>query len=177
MMLVKTIRQRLRDMSTLKDTGLLAERIAHDIGESLVGAEHWVLAAIELADGTARLAFSRVGADAHGLRPAISQQYADALRVVGIDATALTESTSAPTVSAQRTITFQAQASTNALFAQFAKDQRINNRAPFMGATVIQAAASLTKGTLPRALSAMGVDAPALSDAAGQIIAERSSDG
>jgi ClpA/ClpB-like protein len=50
------------------------------------GAEHLLLAALELPDGTARRAFERVGADPNALRQAIEEQHAEALCAVGIDA-------------------------------------------------------------------------------------------
>ncbi|MBJ7457247.1 MAG: peptidase, partial [Thermoleophilia bacterium] len=62
-----------------------AEADALATGEELPGAEHLLLAALDLEDGTARRAFTAVGADAAGLRDAIAGQHADALRAIGID--------------------------------------------------------------------------------------------
>lgn len=174
MKLLKKVRQRLRDMSTLKDTGLLAGQIADEMGEDLVGAEHWLLAALELPDGTARLAFERVGADADHLQAAIAQQYEDALSNIGIETSGLYIPENIAGLSTKNRSTFQAQASCNALFAIMTNEERIDDKAPFMGATIVQAAPYLEKGTVPRSLQAMGIDRKTLSITAEQIIDERS---
>jgi hypothetical protein len=62
-----------------------AERLAQESGETLPGAEHLLLAALALPDGTARRAFERLGVDPDGLPSAIASQHADALRTVGIE--------------------------------------------------------------------------------------------
>jgi len=174
MNILTRVTNRLRDMNCLKNTGLKAEEIAHEMGEDLVGAEHWLLAALDLPDGTAGLAFERIGADASGLRAAIEQQYDDALRELGIQTEALNIPEHLGAANRKKKpIIFQAQASTNALFARFAEEIKNNKKSPFMGATVVQAAGRLTKGTLPRALHTMGIDGDMLSAAAAEIIAER----
>ena len=85
---MRLIKTRFTDMRTIRTLLEGAEAEAGRAGESTPGAEHLLLAALELPDGTARRAFERVGADPSALRQAIEEQHADALRAVGIDADA-----------------------------------------------------------------------------------------
>lgn len=175
MKLVQKIKRRLGDMRTLKDTGLRAELIASEMGEALVGAEHWLLAALELPDGTANLSFSNAGADASLLRAAIAQQYQDALNDIGIDTAQLALSSAGDNTPEKPIVTFSAQESCKALFAIMADQDRFATESPrFMGATVVHAAAGLERGTVPRSLRAMGIDRQALQKAAEHIIVSRS---
>ncbi|HEV7305804.1 Clp protease N-terminal domain-containing protein [Ensifer sp.] len=50
------------------------------------GAEHFLLASLDLPDGTARLAFEKAGIEPDAQRAAIERQYADALSAVGLRA-------------------------------------------------------------------------------------------
>lgn len=81
----KSIRQRFRDMKTIKNLCFEAERIANIDGHKEPGAEHFVLSALALPDGTARKAFARISANPDQFHVAITQQYEDALRNVGIE--------------------------------------------------------------------------------------------
>jgi len=84
--MLQRIRQRLNDMRTLHRLCTRAEHHARARGQPQPGAEHFLLAAIELPDGSARRAFARVGADPDALPAAIEQQYRDALAQIGIGA-------------------------------------------------------------------------------------------
>ena len=181
MRIVRKIRQRLRDMRSLKETGLRAEQIAIEMGETLVGAEHWVLAALEMPDDSARRAFERINADHHLLRDALQKQYRDALESIGIDAAALAIPEGAGTPAPTEPEDFQgfkAQASTRALFAQMADDGHSNaplSEVPaFSSAIVVHSASKLDRGSLPRALETMGVNREALRSAAAAVISELS---
>ncbi len=79
------IKQRFNDMGTIKALCERAEHHALQDQQREPGAEHFLLSALDLPDGTARRAFARVGADASDLPPAIARQYAEALRPLGLD--------------------------------------------------------------------------------------------
>src|SRR5918998_924166 len=79
------LRNPVRDVRTIKLLLEGAESEARAAGEAQPGAEHLLLAAIELPDGTARAAFAAAGADADALRPAIAAVHAGALRAVGVE--------------------------------------------------------------------------------------------
>lgn len=84
--MLQRIRQRLQDMRTLRQLFTRAEHHARAQGQPRPGAEHFLLAAIELPDGTARRAFEHIGANPDAIPAAIEQQYRDALAQVGIQA-------------------------------------------------------------------------------------------
>lgn len=64
---------KLRDARTIKTLCERAEVHALRDQQQKPGAEHFLLAALDLEDGTARLAFSRAGAAPEGLHTAIEQ--------------------------------------------------------------------------------------------------------
>ena len=89
----ETIKQRFRDMSTIKSLCLAAEQHANTDGRKEPGAEHFVLAALESPDGTARKAFEHIRVDPNSFRAAIAQhgEAVRALRAMGADPKALAD--------------------------------------------------------------------------------------
>src|SRR5918992_3618396 len=86
MIMFSGIKTRLSNVRPIKTLCESAENYALKDQQRQAGAEHFLLAAIDLPDNTARLAFREVGADAAAFRDAISAQYGEALRSVGVDA-------------------------------------------------------------------------------------------
>ena len=152
------IKKRFRDMGTIKALCEGAERHANLAGQKEPGAEHFVLAALDLPDGSARRVFERVRADPDGYRAAIAQQYENALRNVGI---ALPEGAAGfadAAAIASGPKLYSGQPSAQALMRHLADQEK--NGAPLLGAHVILAATDSQYGVAVRALQAMGV-APA----------------
>ena len=83
----------VRDARTIKQLLEGAEAEATRAGEPQPGAEHLLLAALDLPDGSARRAFAAAGADPDALRDAIAAQRhgtaARALAALGVDRDAL----------------------------------------------------------------------------------------
>ena len=154
-------------MRTIKKLLTDAESEARAMGVAEPGAEHLLLAAIGLPDGSARRAFERAGADPDALRAAIVDEQAEALVAIGFEAEQA-RSLSAPTpldppggrgvyraaVSAQEA--FQAAS------ALAAKDGRFR----LSGAHVVAAVAGMEHGTAARVLEVLGVDRESLANAA-----------
>lgn len=167
----KTIRQRFRDMGTIKALCFEAEKLANAEGQEEPGAEHFVLSALTLPDGTARKAFLRMHADPDNFRAAIAQQYEDALQNLGIalphDAEIPGEATTIPTSKGP----YKAQPSAQALMqtltqGNMVKEQKADSTAPLLSAHVLLAATSAQYGVVARALRVMGIDSASLADAA-----------
>jgi ATP-dependent Clp protease ATP-binding subunit ClpA len=156
------IRQRFRDMKTIAALCTAAEQYANTSGQREPAAEHFVLAALELPDATARHAFARAGVDPAGFRDTIEQQYRDALQIAGIEPGASFNSASPVQTSNGM---YQAKASAQALMQMMAEIQRESSE-PLLGAHVLVAAAKPTYGTVSRALRSMGVEAAAIAGAA-----------
>lgn len=80
-------------MSTIKALCLAAEQHANTDGQKEPGAEHFVLAALESPDGTARRAFEDIRVDPNGFRAAAAQHgvAVRALRAMGAEPKALAD--------------------------------------------------------------------------------------
>lgn len=167
------LRHRLRDMGTIKALCEGAEAHARRAGQDQPGAEHFVLAAIDLPDGTARSAFARVGAEATGFAAAIERQHQEAVAALGLEP----ETWPAPPAGAAAAPAaglYRAQPSGDALLQALARERERAGEIPLIGAHVLAAALSAERGITARALQAMGVDRPALrAAAAGEITAYR----
>ncbi len=161
MKLPKTVRN-VQTISALLKT---AEAEALATGEELPGAEHLLLSALALEDGTARRAFAAVGADPDRLREAIAAQHAEALRAIGIEplADGMLDPSGAP-APARRA--YRASPSGQAALHAAVDLHKRHKGSRLLGAHVVAAVADMEHGTGPRALRAMGIDPPALADAA-----------
>lgn len=159
----RVLKQRIADMRTISFLCRTAERYANADGQKEAGAEHIMLAALDLPDGTARKAFVRAGADPDQFRTAIAQQYGDALASVGIDAAALGKLHGAV---APEPGLYQAKPSVGKLMQQLAARTKTSAAEPLLGAHVVAAGASAQQGVAMRALRRMGLDAQALVAAA-----------
>jgi ATP-dependent Clp protease ATP-binding subunit ClpA len=140
-----------------------AERLARDSGEELPGAEHLLLSALALPDGTARRAFGRLDIDPDGLPAAITANHVAALQAVGIDAggvAALDE----PAPSGRGV--FHATPSAQAVFRRAVELSGSPRPRRLLGAHVVVAVTEMEHGTAARALRLMGVDRGKLADAA-----------
>lgn len=167
----KSIRQRFRDMKTIKTLCFEAEKMANVDGHKEPGAEHFVLSALALPDGTARKAFVRISANPDQFRVAIAQQYEDALRNVGIGLSHDVAAKSAATPIPTSTGPYKTQPSTQNLMHTLTREimvkyQKENSAAPLLGAHVILAACAAQHSVAIRAFRAMGIDTAKLVDAA-----------
>ena len=162
----RRLKLRVRDMGTIKTLCLGAERHAQQSGEDMPGAEHFLLSAIELQDGTARRAFERLGADPSALRMAISAQYDAALRGIGLDPGGVRADNNDPGPVPSNHRIYDAQPSGQAVMKELAARKGKDKDTPLLGAHVVAVVASMKLGVAARALRAMGVDPEALCAAA-----------
>lgn len=158
----------VRDMRTMNALIGAAEAEAHRLGDRETGAEHVLLAALELPEGSARRAIARAGADPADLRGAIVRAHAAALAAVGIDpgAAAGTADDGPAAAPARRRRPVQLTANGRIVFRQATELARREPRGRLAGAHVVLAAAALEHGTAARALAALPVDRDALAAAA-----------
>jgi ATP-dependent Clp protease ATP-binding subunit ClpA len=152
------LRQRVRDMRTVSALCQGAERHANAEGQHEPGAEHFLLAALELPDGTARRAFERVHSDPSRLRQAIKQQYEQALHHLGFNTTGLDEgdddAASIPTTTGLYRAAPSGQAIVQALQALRGRDPH----KPLLGAHVVELVADMERGVAARSLQGMGIE-------------------
>lgn len=154
---LRRLKLRISDIKTINALFTGAEDHANQMGEEKPGAEHFVLAALDLPDGSARRALVQVGADPDQYRSAIEQQYRDALAKVGISADDLTS-----TPISHRDKIYKAKASADDLIQQLHKQRKAYKDTPLQGLHVLEVVTSMQQGAAIRALRGMGVDADVL---------------
>ena len=163
----KRFRQRLKDMATIKQLSLEAEKIARSNGKPLPGAEHFVLASFNLPDGTGQSAFLRLGLAPEDFVCAIQKQYTLALETLGM--TTLTSGLPPePLPETPRPAIFKAEASGQALMQYLFQETKVSKAeiTPLLGAHVLLAASNLQYGITPRAFHVLGLSAEVLRSAA-----------
>lgn len=155
------LKQRWQDMRTIADLSKDAERRALQAGQQHPGAEHYALAALDLADGSARRVFQRIGADPEAYRAALANRHAEALSAMGLDAA---DAVARPTPAVAGKL-FDAQPSGQALMQTLPEVQR-RLPAPLCGAHILLVVAGMRLSAAGRALGAINVDPQALGRAA-----------
>jgi ATP-dependent Clp protease ATP-binding subunit ClpA len=142
------------DMATMRSLLEAAEQESTAMGEAEPGAEHVVLAALGLPDSSARETLAELGADASGLRRAISEVHARALGALGFDQVPDPLPTPRPTGRGL----YRAKGSTRDLLKATAEAKRALGARHFVTAHVLVGAATLERGTLPMALARLGIE-------------------
>lgn len=161
----RKLQQRFRDMKTIKQLCEQAEQHARDSGQKEAGAEHLVLAALDLPDGTASAAFARLGVNGRQYKEAIAQQAADALQGIGVQVDSSALPGTQPLAATATGMLYQAQASAQSLMRALAAQNKPADVA-LLGAHILLAACSAQYGVAIRAMRAMGVEPTRLATAA-----------
>ncbi len=151
----KRIRLRIQDMKTISKLISGADEQARIRGEEKPGAEHFLLSALNMPEGSARRVFERVGADPDKFHEAIGKQYSDALKSVGIDVKSIDNE---PEPVEIETIFHNAQPSGQAVMKKLYALKKKDKDRPLLGAHVVGVVASMEHGVAARALRAMEVD-------------------
>ncbi len=158
-----TLRQRWKDTRTIMTLSLEAEKRALQEGQQHPGAEHYLLAALDLPDGTARRVFARLGADPDAYRAALASRHQAALAAMGMSTTPRAGDVSAPPLKA--TALFDTQPSGQTLMRTLPElQQRLP--APLCGAHIVLATANMAHSAAGRAFKSIGIDLQALGSAA-----------
>lgn len=158
----------LNDMRTIKQLLTDAERIAREMGEEEPAAEHLLLAAMVLPDGSAERALGKMGVDAERLRAALVEEQADALVSVGVPReTADRFAAPEPLGPGGAPILYGARPSAREAFRS-AGDLARSAKQRLAGAHVVAAVATIERGTVARVLERLGVDRGRLADAAAE---------
>jgi hypothetical protein len=90
--MLNKLTQTLRDMGTIKTLCEAAERVANAEQQSAPGAEHFVLAALELGDGSAARVFDKLAISAERFRDALRDLHREALVAAGVSAAQINSS-------------------------------------------------------------------------------------
>ncbi|SEL52626.1 Clp protease N-terminal domain-containing protein [Rhodococcus maanshanensis] len=158
------ITRALRDMRTMKQLFAETEAEADRLGDQNPGAEHLLLAALSLPDGSAQRVFDREGVSRDALRDAIARVHEDALTAAGLSETgrsgALPGALERPRTGPLR-LTEPAQAAFRRATALAKSERR-----PIAGADVVVGVAELEHGTAARTLELLGISRPRLIESA-----------
>ncbi len=163
----------LRDMRTIKQLLTDAERIARDMGGEEPGAEHLLVAAMGLPDGSAVRALGTFGVDADGFCAALLEEQAEALVSVGLPReTAERLAAPEPLGAGGGPRLYAAGPSAREAF-RTAGDLARSAKQRLAGAHVVAAVATIERGTVARALERLGIDRGELAEAATRELAVR----
>ncbi len=155
--MLKAMRRRFKDMRTISQLSVGAEKIAHESGDDKPGAEHFMLAAFDLSDGSAKRVFEHFDVDRDTLVSAIDTQYEQGLRHIGIEPDQLSTDATAVEPVRHRRLSYQAQPSVTTLFKQLYAEHQTLRSAPLSGALVVAAVAKLEHGVTSRMFRDMGI--------------------
>ncbi len=139
------------NMRTLKDMFNRAEGFALSDQKTRPGAEHFLLAAIDMPDGKARAIIVDEGGDPDQISTAIAAQYQDALSEVGVQTATSTESKTQP----KPTVIYSAAESGKDVIQYMSKAKKSG---PLSSADLLSAIAAQEEGIAIRALRKLGVD-------------------
>lgn len=162
--MLRKLRSRAAAMKTISQLLREAEEIARRSGLARPAAEHLVLAALELPDGTARRVFERLGATGDDFGAALQAQETDDLGQIGIHAPDSRINAELPAPTAPTGV-YRSEPSAEQLF-QLAGDDARGEGGTLLGAHVLRAAAALEHGPTARAFGRMGIDPSELHEAA-----------
>ena len=158
-------RSALTDITTINALLTGAENEARQCGQTLPGAEHLLISALALPDGTATKTFERVGADPDQFRTTVSSLRVAALCSLGhssADSTLPATGLPPAKTSAQRAFQIAVQLS------------KATKPSQLRGAHVILAICQMEHGTSAQALSSMGIDRAKLRAAAVEELSAKS---
>lgn len=154
----KRLVRRIHDVRTIRTLCAAAEGHANAEGKQEPGAEHFLLATLDLPDGTARRALQRVNADPSSVQQAIVGQYKDSLGQLEVHSAdvdgVMDEAMPVP----EKPKLYRASASGQLLMQHLAAQRANEADTPLLGAHVLVALAQLRSGVAIRALHRMGVD-------------------
>ncbi len=153
--MLKRLGWRLRDMRTVSRLILGADEQAHMMGERESGAEHFLLSALNLPDGTARRVFDRIGIDPEKFKSAIKKQYSDALSSIGVDAAFLEEE---PETVTSKQILHHSKPSGQAVMKELYSLKKHDKDRPLLGAHIVAVIAKMKHGVVARAFKTLCID-------------------
>jgi ATP-dependent Clp protease ATP-binding subunit ClpA len=155
--LIKPLKRIKQDMKNISVLCLDAERHAHSNGEEKPGAEHFLLAALELPDGSAKRVFDRLDIDPAGINQAIKNQHIDALHNTGLDDESIVENLNCTEITNQKLKLYDTTPSGQAVLQSLYQLNK-KRKTPLIGAHVLEVIASMKYGIAARTLTAMGID-------------------
>jgi ATP-dependent Clp protease ATP-binding subunit ClpA len=151
---LKRIKQDMKNISVLCQE---AEKYAHINGEEKPGAEHFLMAALQLPDGSAKRVFDRLDIDPLDINQAIKAQHVDALHNTGLDDESIAKNLEYTEITNPKLKLFDTTPSGQAVLQNLYQLNK-KRKTPLIGAHVLEVIASMKYGIAARTLTAMGID-------------------
>ncbi|ASI68624.1 hypothetical protein BA022_08715 [Diaphorobacter nitroreducens] len=168
--MLRTIARRFKIMRTISALCTSAENHALADGQRQPGAEHFLLAAFDLPDGTAQRIFEHFHRGAEDTRKAIALQYEVALQGIGIDTEVSSTLLRPPENIRQSSRLYKAQPSGQAVLEGLVQLKKEDGDQPLLGGHVLLVISRMQQGVAARALRTMGIDSAQLEkEAQGEI--------
>lgn len=155
----KRIKLRIQDMRTISKLISGAGEEARASGEKAPGAEHFLLSALNLPDGSAERVFYQMGIDADTFRDGVAQQYDEAFNQINIDDGTLVSEIEQVEV---KWMFQSSKPSGEAVMEQLHTLRKSDTSKPLMGAHVVAVVASMNHGVAARAFRSIGIDSGSL---------------
>ena len=152
------LKQNFRDMGTIKTLCEAAERIANAEQQKAPSAEHFVLAALELPDGSAARVFRKLGLSAETFHEALRELHRAALSAAGVSKEQILGSERSVPPLPQPGDIYRATPSGDAVLKGLAALRKRGVTAPLTGVHVLEVVAAMQHGPTARAFNLLGRD-------------------
>lgn len=156
--MLKKLTQTLKDMGTIKTLCEAAERIANAEHQKAPGAEHFVLAALELPDGSAARVFGKLGISADDFAGALREAHRAALRTAGVGSEGIAGAERDVPPLPQPHGVYNAAPSGEAVLKGLAALRKRGVTGALLGVHVLEVIIAMQHGTTSRAFKLLGRD-------------------
>ncbi len=157
---------KIADVRFMAELFPVADAHAARLGDGPAGAEHLLLAALDLPDGTGRAAFRAAGLDPDGFETALVSQHREALAALGEPGLDTLDAQLDDAVAATGAPMSGKSSPSGREMFRVVVDRLRAEHSQLTGAWFVLVASEQTAGTVARALDAMGADRTKLADAA-----------
>lgn len=161
---IRNIKTKIEDMKTISKLCLDAEKYANQYGEKKPGAEHFMLASLDLQDGSARKVFKRLDINPDAINQAIKDQHIEALANIGIVQKGGRFNVEPLETMKSSTKLYDTKPSGQTVMQRIYQNNKARNT-QLIGAHVIEVISSMEYGVAVRTLQTMGIDFIALKSA------------
>lgn len=168
--MLTTLKRHFQDARTLTTLCKTAEDLARQLGRKAPASEHFVLAAFELTDGTARDTFRLLGLDKSDFSAAIETQRVHALATVGVTVSVPLTATANQDLLPPKNKLYHAEPSGQSLVQRLAESRHTRKGRELLGADVLLAAAQEVNSSTGRAFQELGLVGSMLASAAASAI-------
>lgn len=156
----------LNDARTLSQLCQTAEDLGRAHGRAKPASEHFVLAALDLPDGTANEAFKLLAINRTRFIAALDEQRVSALEAVGVAVTQSPTTKAAEDLLPPKGKLYEAEPSGQTLVQRLANSGRVRNGRRLLSADVLLAVSQEVNSSASRAFHKLGISGEELANAA-----------